>query len=109
MKALRPAEDGGERLEGCTGDVVVRLLGGERDTGCLGVEAHEQTALVLRTVLLLHHGSPDAPRGAELGDLLEEVYVRVEKEGEARSEVVHVEARLDASLHVREAVREGES
>src|SRR5215207_5324541 len=104
MKALRPAEDGGERLEGGTGDVVVRLLGGERDACRLGMEAHVQTALVLRAVLFRHHGSPDTPRGAELGDLLEEVYVRVEEEREARGEVVHVQPCLYARLHVGEAV-----
>ena len=40
---------------------------------------------------------PDAARGAELGDLLEEVVVHVEEEREPRREVVHVEAALDAA------------
>src|SRR5215204_263702 len=107
MQALCPAEDGGERLEGRPRDVVEGLLGGKGNAGGLRVEAHVQRTLVTGSVLLLHHGRPDAPRGAELGDLLEEVYVRVEEEREARREVVHVEPRLYARLHVGEAVGQG--
>src|SRR5215211_9488081 len=108
MQALGSAEDGGERLEGGPGHVVVRFLGCEGDARGLGVEAHEQGLLVLRAVPLLHHGRPDAPRGAELGYLLEEVYVRVEEEREPRGEVVDVQPRLDAGLDVGEAVGKGE-
>ena len=45
-----------------------------------------------------------------LGDLLEEVAVRVEEERDARHEVVDVEPGVDAVLHVLEAVaqREGQ-
>src|SRR4028119_2496085 len=110
MQGLGTAEDGGEGLEGGPGDVVVRLLRREGDARGLGVEAHAQGAFVFGPVLLPEHGGPDAPRGAELADLLEKVYVRVEEEGEARREVVHVQPRLYAGFHVGEAVgeREGE-
>ena len=42
--------------------------------------------------------------GAVLGDLLEEVDVRVEEERQARRERVDVEAGLQPELDVREAV-----
>src|SRR3712207_7630582 len=71
------------------------------------MEAQPQGPLVPGAVLLLHHVRPDAPRRAELGDLLEEVYVRVEEEREAWGEVVDVEASLDAGLHVSEAICKG--
>jgi hypothetical protein len=58
------------------------------------VEAHPQGSLVSSAVFLFEDRGPDAAGGAELADLLEEVYVRVEEEREARGEVVHVEAGL---------------
>src|ERR687885_249009 len=94
VQALGPAEDGRERLEGRPRHVVVRLLGREGDACGLGVEAHAQGPLVSGAVFLLHHRGPDAPGGAELGDLLEEVYVRVEEERESRGEAVYREAGL---------------
>ena len=51
---------------------------------------------------------PDAPRGAVLGDLLEEVDVAVEEEAETRREVVDVEPGGDGRLDVGEAVGERE-
>ena len=110
VEALRAAEHGGHRLEGGPHDVHLGLLRGERDAGRLRVEAHEERALVARAVAVAQLARPDAARGAVLRDLLEEVEVRVEEEGEARREVVDVEPALDGGLDVREAVgeREGE-
>ena len=110
MQALRAAEHGGHRLERGAHDVHLGLLRGERDAGRLRVEAHEERALVARAVAVAQLARPDAARGAVLRDLLEEVEVRVEEEGEARREVVDVEPALDGRLDVREAVgeREGE-
>ena len=64
----------------------------------------------LRAEGLAQLARPDAPRGAELGDLLEEVDLRVEEEAQARGEVVDVEAAVDGLLDVGQAVleREGE-
>src|SRR5215208_5327077 len=108
VQALGAAEDGRQSLEGGAGDVVVRLLRGQGDACGLGVEAHPPRSLVLRAVFLLEDRGPDAAGGAELADLLEEVYVRVEEEGEARGEVVHVEAGFYTGVDVREAVRQRE-
>ena len=105
-----PPSTAGQRLDRGADDVVERLLGGQRDAGGLGVEAQPHRLLALGAVGLAHLPRPDPARRAVLGDLLEEVDVGVEEEGEPRGEVVDVEAALDRPLDVGEAVleREGE-
>src|SRR5690606_36319165 len=63
---------------------------------------------LLRAEALLHEAGPEPARCAELGDLLEGVVVYVEEEGEARRELVDVEAALEARLDVADAVRDRE-
>src|SRR3954454_18261909 len=108
VQRLRAAEHAGERLDRRADDVVERLLGGERHARRLHVRAHEPRARVARAVRLAHLARPDAPGGADLRDLLEEVDVGVEEEAQARSEVVDVEAAVDRLLHVGEAVLQRE-
>ncbi len=108
MQRLRPAEHRGERLDGGAHDVVERLLRGEADAGGLRVEAHLHGARVARAEGVAHLPRPDAPGGAVLGDLLEEVDLGVEEERQARREVVHVEPALDRLLDVGEPVLERE-
>jgi hypothetical protein len=72
------------------------------------VEAHQHGLLGGRAVALLQPAGPDAPAGAELRDLLEEVDVRVEEEAEAGHELVRVQAALHAELDVGEPVGERE-
>ncbi len=97
-----------ERLQRRAHDVVVRLLRRERHAGGLRVEAQLPRSLVPGVEAVAHHLGPELPRGAELGDLLEEVAVRVEEERDPRREVVDVEARIDAVLHVLDAVAQRE-
>ena len=80
VERLGSAEDPGQRLDRDPGEVVERLLRGERDAGGLGVEAHPGAALVLGAEALAAELVPDAARGPELRDLLEEVVVAVEEE-----------------------------
>ncbi len=107
VQGVRPAEDRGQRLHRRTDDVVVRLLGGQRDTGGLRVEAQPLGLLAGRAVHVAHPAGPDAAGRPELRDLLEEVQVGVEEEGQAGREGVHVQAAGEAQLHVPEAVGEG--
>src|SRR5437588_12806021 len=72
------------------------------------MEAQHQGTRIPGAIALPQMTRPDPPRGAELGDLLEEVDVRVEEEGETWREGVDVEAPLDAGIDVGEAVGEGE-
>jgi hypothetical protein len=59
------------------------------------VEAHQPRAGIARAVVLTQLARPDATGGAVLGDLLEEVDLRVEEEREPRCEAVDVEAARD--------------
>ena len=108
VQGVRPAEHRGQGLDGGSDDVVVGLLGGQRDAGGLGVEAQLPRALVLGPESLAHDRRPELARGAVLGDLLEEVVVRVEEEGDARREAIHRQPRVDAVLHVLDAVAQRE-
>ena len=108
VQRLGSAEDPREGLDGRADDVVERLLRGEADACGLRVKAHLHRALVLGAVRVAHLARPDAPRGAVLGDLLEEVDLRVEEERQPRREVVDVEAARDRLLDVGEAVLERE-
>src|SRR5205823_5144785 len=105
---LRAAEHRGEGLQRDAHDVVVRLLRGERDARGLRMGAELQRALVRRLVAPLDLARPDAPRRAELRDLLEEVVVHVEEEGHAGYELVHIKTGGYAPLHVLEPVDERE-
>ena len=93
MQRLGAAEHAGERLDRRAHDVVERLLGGQADTPAVCVWkriSHERSDA--RAVGLAQLARPDPARRAVLGDLLEEVDVRVEEEAQARREVVDVEA-----------------
>src|SRR5262249_26045059 len=81
MERVGTAEHGRQGLNCRTNDVVVGLLGCERDACRLRVAAHHPGAGVLSTVALAHKLCPQATPGAELGNLLEEVVVYVEEEG----------------------------
>src|SRR5207237_5025839 len=89
-------------------EVVQPLLRREGDPGRLGVEAHPGRALVLGAESLARQLVPDAPRGPELGDLLEEVVVAVEEEGQPRREIVEAQAARHGVPAVGDPVRDGE-
>ena len=108
VQRVGAAEHRGERLQRRAHDVVVGLLRGERDAGGLGVEAQLPRPLVARLEAIAHDLGPELARGAELGDLLEEVVVRVEEERDARREVVDGQTGVDAVLHVLDAVAQRE-
>jgi hypothetical protein len=108
VQRLRSAEDGGQCLQGDARDVVHRLLRGQRDAGGLGVEAHQAGAIVLRAEAVFHQAIPDLAGGAVLGDLFEEIVVRVEEEAEARAEIVDVESAAARPFDVFDAVVDGE-
>ena len=75
-----------ERLQRRPHHVVVGLLRRQAHARRLRVEAQHPRARVLGLEALAHRARPDPPRRAVLGDLLEEVAVRVEEEREPRRE-----------------------
>ena len=103
-----PASTGGQRLERRPDDVVVGLLRGERHAGGLGVKPQLPRPRILGLEAVAHHTRPDPAGGAVLRDLLEEVAVGVEEEGDARRERVHVEPGVDPVLHVLDPVAQRE-
>ncbi len=107
MQRLRASQRRRQRLDGGADDVVLRLLGGERAARRLGVEPH-LGRLGARPDPLPHQPGPEPPRRPELGHLLEEVVVRIPKEGETGSEVIHLEPGVDRRPDVGEAVGQGE-
>src|SRR5262245_16899828 len=105
---LRSAAYGRERLNRDPHDVRLRLLGRERGAAGLRVEAQRGRARVRRAEAVSHDARPETTGRTELGDLLEEVVVRVEEEREALAEAVRREPGRDRRLAVRDAVRERE-
>ena len=80
MQRLAAAKDCGEGLNGYANDVVLWLLCGEGGAGGLRVETEHLGARILRAKAIAHDAGPQPPGGAELGDLLQQVRVRVEEE-----------------------------
>ena len=96
VERLRAAKHRCHRLERRPHHVVVRLLRGQRHASRLCMEAQLPRARRSRLEPIAHHPRPDPARGAKLGDLLEEVAVRVEEEGDPRREHVDIEPGVDA-------------
>src|SRR5205814_2092597 len=79
-----------------------------RASGRLRVEAQFEAALAARAVTVAHHMGPDLAGGAVLGDLFEEIAVRVEEEAEAGRELVNCEPAFERPIHIFDAVAQGE-
>src|SRR4051794_12844600 len=109
VQRLRAAADRGEALQRDADDVVLGLLRGERHAAGLRVEAQHRRLRVGGPEAVAHDVGPHLAGGAELRDLLEDVVVAVEEEGQARGEVVDREPRVERRLHVGDAVGQREA
>ena len=89
-------------------DVDLRLLRRQTHPRGLGVEAQQPRPRLLRPEGVSHLASPDAPGRAVLGQLLEQIVVRVEEEGEPGCELVDLQAAVDPPADIFHAVRKGE-
>ena len=108
MQRLGSAKNPCEGLQRRPHDIILGLLPGQRAPGCLRMKAKHHRTRILRTVLFLHPPGPDPARGPVLRDLLEKIQVRIEKERQARGEIVHFHSPLEARFHVCEAVGQRE-
>src|SRR6185437_255900 len=54
------------------------------------MKSHEPCALILGAESILHHPIPDFPGRPVFRDFLEKIIVRVEKETQSRSKIVHI-------------------
>ena len=109
VERLGASEDRGEGLDRDPDRVVLRLLRGERHARGLGMESQFERLRFLGMEPLPHDRRPESARGAELGDLLEQVDVRVEEERDLRRDRVDVEAARHGRLQVSDPIREGEA
>ena len=107
MQRLGATERSGQRLHRHAHDVVERLLRGERDTAGLRVKA-QFAAGIVGTETLAHEARPQPTRGAELGDLLEEIAMRGEEERQARRKGIDGEPGVDGLLYVGDRISERE-
>ena len=107
MQRLGAAQYGGQRLQRRAHNIILRLLGGEAAPRRLRMKAHHPGAGVFGPVALFHMARPDPPCGAVLADLFKKVEMSVEKEGEARREIINIEAGLDPRFHIGKAVGQG--
>ncbi|OQB97069.1 MAG: hypothetical protein BWX86_00461 [Verrucomicrobia bacterium ADurb.Bin122] len=105
VQGLRVAGGGSHGFEAGAGDVVERVLLGERPTGGLRVRAQGARLRVLRVEAVDDLG-PEEPAGAHLGDFHVEVFADGPEEREARREGVDVDAGGDAGLQILETVGE---
>src|SRR5581483_12292004 len=102
VQRLRPAARRRQRLDRDAYDVVLRLLRGERGAAGLRVETKRHRTRVRGAEPLLHQPRPEAAGGPVLRDLLEEVVVGVEEEGEPLAELVRGQTGVDGRPRVRD-------
>src|SRR5512133_928399 len=108
MQALRSTQHGGKSLDRHAHNIILRLLRGETDSRGLSVKTQQPGTWVFCLERLAHLTRPNATGGAILGDLFEEVIVRIEEEGKTRRELVHVHAARNTPPDVFESVAQGE-
>jgi len=78
------------------------LLLGEIHSRSLCVELEPQAPRVFRAEALLEEPRPQTAACPEFRHFFEEADTRIEKEGEAVNEIVHVHAAAAAEVHVPE-------
>ena len=91
-----------------TADVALRLLRRQRRAAGLCVKAQRQRSRVRGAEAVAHDPGPQTAGRTELRDLLEEMVVRVEEEGQPLPEVVGREPGTDRGFAVRDSVGERE-
>ena len=107
MQGLRAAEHRRQRLHGDAHHVDIGLLGGKRGAGGLDVKAQHH-----RARMRAPKRSRMIPRTAssrpELGDLFQEIVVRVKEEGKSRRKGVHIQAGCNGRADVSDGIGERE-
>ena len=88
MQALRAAQHRGQGLDRHPRDIVLGLLGGQRDACRLGMKPHTVGADIPGAKALGHQPVPDLARGPEFADLFEKIVMRIEEEAQPRSEII---------------------
>src|SRR6185369_9966583 len=108
MQALGSAENGGECLNGRANDIYFGLLRGERRAGGLRVKTKHQRARIFGMKTVFHYSCPQAASRTKLGDLFQQVVMRIEEERKPRCKFIDVEANADRRFDVTNTVSERE-
>src|SRR5919109_2126549 len=106
MQGLGSTQHRRKSLDRYTHDIIFGLLGSERNSCRLCMEAQKPRARILGFERFPHLARPDTSGGAVLGNLFKEIVVCVEEEGQARREAVYVHAAGDAPTHILQPVAE---
>jgi hypothetical protein len=88
-----------EGLGGAPDHVVHGLLGGEREARGVSGDVHGQRARIPGAELAAHHAGEQATRGADLGDLLEEIEATIHQDRDPRGEGIDRDAALQQGAH----------
>ena len=108
MEGLGASEDCRQRLDRATDQVIVRLLGGQADPGCLGVEAQHQGARVFSAKAVPHDSGPHSPGGPEFSHFFKQIVLGDEKEGHSGRKAVHIQPSCYGRLQVGNCVGKSE-
>ena len=68
---------------------------------------HQRTRIA-RLKTITHDTGPQAAGRAKLGDLFQQIIVRIKEKGEPRRKIINLETSFDRSFHVSDRVRERE-
>ena len=109
MQGLGASQHGRQSLKGGAHNVDMGLLRRQARARRLRVEAQLERARVPRREALPHELGVESPGRAEFGDLLEEVAIRAEEEGQPGRERVHFQPGPARRFDIRDGVgqREG--
>ena len=108
MQRLRPSQDRRQGLVGGPDDVVLGLLRGQGHPAGLGMEPEHGALETARPEPVPDDPGPHPPGRPELRNLLEQVHVAGEEEGDPGGELVDGQPRVQGGLHVGDSVGKGE-
>ncbi len=71
--------------------------------------AHQPGARILSPIAFAHQFGPQTPTSAKLGNLLKEVVMHVEEEGQARRKLIDLQSTFKGRFHIGQPIgkREG--
>ena len=106
VQRLAAAQDGRQGLIGHTDQVHFRLFILQRAAGSLSVKAQSQRGRPAGAVLVSHRLGPEDTRRPILGNLLEDIVMRIEEKAEPRREAVDLHPTHQTGIDVSESIRQ---
>src|SRR5262249_47914393 len=85
-------------------DIDFRLLCGECGPGCLSMEAQHHRAGIASVKTIAHNARPHPSRGPKLGDLFQQVVMRIKEKRKAWCEFINLETGFESRLDIGKRV-----